>query len=72
LRVFLKFVKIHGDNFKNLRQKNNNNNTNAWHVTNFQSNWMEIVNGWATLKIFETLIECIAIFETSKVKLKMA
>jgi hypothetical protein len=33
---------------------------------------MEIVNGWATLKNFETLMECIAIFETSKVKLKMA
>jgi hypothetical protein len=71
LRVFLKFVKIHGDNFKNLRQKKKKN-TNAWHVTNFQSNWMEIVNGWAILKNFETLMECIAIFETSKVKLKMA
>jgi hypothetical protein len=31
LGVFFEFVKIHEDNFENLRKKN----TRAWHVTNF-------------------------------------
>jgi hypothetical protein len=45
-----KFVKIYGDNFKNLRQK--------IHLFNFQSNWTEMDNGWNIMKFFETLIEC--------------
>jgi hypothetical protein len=67
LGAFLEFVKIHGDNFGNLRQKK----YMCLDVTNFQSNCTEMVNGWATLKIFETLMECIVKIETLEVKLKM-
>jgi hypothetical protein len=63
----LEFVKIHGDNFGNLRQKN----ARAWHMTNFWLNWMKIVNGWDTLKNFETLIGCLVKIETLEVKLKI-